>query len=155
MNVISSCAFILVLVLTSFQVKAASIDACLGDAQKLTRAIDQKQTAEFCFQAFAKNLPKTKCYDLVSKHNLFKKNTDLQENLNSICFYQSLEFNDLKSCMAGAARFKLADNHDEALFECYMQFQSVTSQKQCIELSSQLVLPHRKNHMLQHCQNNY
>lgn len=155
MNVISYPALILTIFLAALQVNAAPIDACLADARKMTRAVDQKQAAEGCFQINAKNTTKATCYDLVSKHSLLKKNPELQENLNSICFYQSLEFNNLNSCMAGAARFKLADNHDEALFECYIQFQAQASQKQCIEIGRKLILPHRKNHMLRHCQNNY
>lgn len=133
----------------------ASIDSCLADAQKMTRAIDQKQAAEYCFQANAKHLSKKKCFDLIDSHSLLKKNTELKETLNSVCFYQSIEFNDAKSCLDGAARLKLADNHDEAVFECYLQFQSQTSQKQCIEISRKLIYPHKKSHLLRHCQNNY
>jgi hypothetical protein len=151
MNVLKSGLILLVVSLLAFHGNAAPIDSCLSKARKMTLAIDQKQNTEYCFQAYAKELSKTKCFDRVS--NL--KKTDLQENLNSICFYQAQDFTDLKSCAAGANRFKLADNHDEALFDCYMQFQSQTSQKQCFEISRQLTLPHRKNHMRQHCQNNY
>ena len=151
MNVLTSCFILLVVSLISFQGHAAPINSCLNKARKMTLAIDQKQTTEYCFQAYAKDLSKTKCFDLVDS---FKK-PDLPENLNSICFYQSQDFADVKECVAGANRLKLADNHDEALFECYMQFQSKTSQKQCFEISRQLILPHRKIHMRQHCQNNY
>lgn len=151
MNVIVTYLFLLVASLASFQADAASIEACLSKARKMTLAIDQKQSIEYCFQAYAKDLSKMKCFDLAKS----LKKLDLQENLNSICFYQSQDFADMKACAASAGHLKLADNRDEALFECYIQFQSQTSQKQCFEISRLLTLPHRKNHMRQHCQNNY
>ncbi len=151
MKAFYSGLLLLVVTFASMIGNAAAINICLDRARKLTLAIDQKQTTEHCFRTYAKNLSKSKCFELV---NSLKK-PDLQENLNSICFYQSQDFSDIKTCASGANQLKLADNHDEALFECYMQFQSQTSQKQCFEISRKLVLPHRKNHMRQHCQNNY
>lgn len=154
MNVFTHGFLLLLLSLASFQASADSLDSCLNKARKMTLVIDQKQSAEYCMHAYAKDLSKSKCYSLVGTHTLLKR-PELQENLNSICFYETQEFSDLKSCVAGAERFTLADNRDEAMFECYMQFQSKTSQKQCFDLSRKLILPYRKDHMRRHCQNNY
>lgn len=155
MNVLISCLLILAAAfLVPFQGNAMPIDSCLMKARKMTLVIDQKQAAEYCFQTHGQSLSKDKCFDLISTNSFLRK-PDLQENLNSICFYQSQDFPDVKACTAGAKRLKFADNRDEALFECYMQFQSQTTQKQCFEISRQLTLPHRKDHMRQHCQNNY
>lgn len=155
MNVVAKYSLILVLVFSSFQVLAGPLEACLSEAQRKTLIIDQKQAVEYCFQTQVKMISKNKCFAAAQLNVLAKKNTDLLETLSTVCFYQGEDFTSVKACLDKAGRFKIADNHDEAVFECYRQFQSVVSQKQCIEISRKLIYPGKKNYLLSHCQNNY
>lgn len=141
--------------LTSIGAFSAEIDSCLTDAKKMTRIIDKRQSIESCFQIHIKKISQHRCYELTNSLPEAKKNQDLSETLNSICFYQTTDFPDIKTCTSKADLFKVADNHDEAIFDCYRQLQSKVSQKQCIEISRKLIYPEKKSYMLRHCQNNY
>lgn len=155
MNVRCKIALIFGIFLVSSAAWSSTMDSCLADARNQKRVIDQRQATEECFHIHAVKLSKNQCDEAIKKSSLAQKNPDLQESLNSTCFYQSRPFHDVKSCLAGAEKLKLADNHDEAVFECYQIFQSRISQSQCIEISRKLIYPNKKNYMLRHCQNNY
>ena len=154
MDVTSKLFILVVSVAFSVTLKAMEIDTCLSDATRKTHVIDQQQAIESCFLNRANSLPQKKCFEAANRISTLKRQLNMSETLNSICFYQTQDFSDLKSCLSGAKLFKIADNHDEAIFDCYKQFQSFLSEKQCIEVSRKMIYPAKRNHLFAHCQNN-
>ncbi len=154
MNVTLRIIILVGLSLSAARGSAAEIERCLSEASRRTHVIDQEQAIEGCFQSQAKQLSQNKCYEAVLKITALKKQLNMSESLNSICFYQTTDFIDLKSCMIKAELFKIADNHDEAIFDCYKQFQNALTQKQCIQISRKMIYPAKKDYLFDHCQNN-
>ncbi len=155
MDVISKLLIIVVSLACTVSVTAMEIDSCLAEATRKTHVIDQQQAIETCFLSRASSIPQKKCFEAASRIGSSKRQLNMSETLNSICFYQTQEFSDLKSCLGGAKLFKIADNHDEAIFDCYKQFQSFISEKQCVEVSRKMIYPAKRNHLFAHCQNNF
>lgn len=133
---------------------AGEIESCLEQAQKVPYKIDREKRIESCFRFNKAKVSHQRCFNLAAQANDPKKSLDLAETLSSICFYEISDFKELKSCTQAAATFQIADNHDEAVFDCYRQFQSQITKKQCLELSRQLTYPLKRDYLLQHCQNN-
>ena len=154
MNVFPQKLILVTLFLIGLNASATSIELCLASAKKKTHVIDQHSAIEDCFQENLNQLTLQKCFSLVKEIDKNKKFYDLGETLNTMCFYSTSPFNSIKSCIAGTSKFKTADSHDEAVFDCYRQFQTELSQKQCIEVSRKLIYPAKKDYLFQHCQNN-
>lgn len=151
-----SCKKLILMLLLFFSSSGFSdtIGSCLNDAHKKTHVIDQHQAIETCFRLNRNSITQQQCFNSVNELSKSKKYYDLIENLNSICFYETTAFSEFKSCLNRTSQFKIADNHDEAIFDCYRQFQNQLSQKQCIEASRKMIYPAKKDYLFQHCQSN-
>lgn len=154
MDVISQKIILFIVLFFGFNAFSSTMEVCLESAKKRTHVLDQHIAIEDCFQANLDRLSAQQCFSYAKQLNKNKKFYDLSETLNTLCFYSTSTFNDVKSCIAGSRNFAIADNHDEAVFDCYKQFQNTLSQKQCIELSRQLIYPAKKDYLFQHCQSN-
>lgn len=117
---------------------AGNLEKCLADTSATTQNCVQKHiqrlTLDSCFSESA-NI----------KSDLSK------ENLKQFCFYNVSEFPTLKSCLSRSENFKVALNHDEALFECVRQFQNQISESQCSAISSQMRYPEKLQHLKRNC----
>jgi hypothetical protein len=133
---------------------AAEINRCLAQAHKIEHIIPRYQKIENCFNTYSRNMKAESCFSLAANLKATKKSMDLSETLHSICFYQTNLPRTIKSCLAQAQKFNLADNHDEAVFDCYRQFQHQLNQKQCIEVSRKLIYPSKRAYLMAQCQNN-
>jgi hypothetical protein len=135
--------------------EATPIQKCLAKAHQQVHIIDQSEDIENCFRTFKIQLSVDQCFALSKQEKMKKKSLDLNETLSSICFYETTFFKDTKSCLEKASEFKIATHHDEAVFECYRQFQDYLDMKQCIELSRKLIYPEKRSYLFQQCQNSH
>lgn len=105
------------------------------------------QNAQLCTQKYVKNISIEKCF-LATKtiHSDF-----LNESLKQFCFYDVSDFPNLNSCLQKAALFRVAQNHDEAITSCLLQFQENLSSKKCLAISSRLKYPEKKEHLRKQC----
>ncbi len=154
MTISSQKIFLILLFLFSTNTYSAPIETCIANARKNGNMIERKQALENCFKFNKNKISKKQCFDFATQINQSLRYSDLAETLNSICFYETTSFDSLQICLSGASNFAIADNHDEAIFDCYRQFQTTLSQNQCIAVSRKLIYPAKKNYLFQHCQNN-
>ncbi len=152
MNVISKNLVLILMGLFVSLAQAQPLQQCLNNINQKEHRLDRQAQTLQCFRDYRSAIDMDGCFDLVSKVKL--KSADLIQNLHSICFYETTLFKDLNSCSLKASAFATADQHDDALFECYRQFQNQLDQKQCIELSRKLIYPTKKKYLLNHCLNN-
>jgi hypothetical protein len=116
--------------------------------------LDRVEQIETCFEKNKKNISGEACFLEVKKTAPLIQSIGLTEKLNSLCFYDSSKFKNVKNCLNSTALFRDAENHDEAVFECYRQFQSVLNQKQCLAVSNYLKYPAKKEYLQNHCLTN-
>lgn len=75
-----------------------------------------------------------------------------KENVKNYCFYNISEFPTLKTCIDSAKRFFIAENKDQALFECVRQFSSTISSKDCMTVSKIMTYKEKASYLASHCQ---
>lgn len=147
-------AFILLSMFFAQLVFASSIDSCLSQARKLTHRLEKTDAILSCFDKTKESLSGQACFQAISKLQVHEKSIELSEKINGICFYDSSRFKNITSCLDKVDVFKLASSHDEAVFECYRQFQYSLNQKQCLKVSAVLKYPAKKEYLANHCMEN-
>ncbi len=105
------------------------------------------QNAQYCSEKYIKNLNIEKCY-LQAKTI---RSDFLRETLKQFCFYDTAQFSNLNSCLQKAVLFQTAQNHDEAITSCLLQFQENLSAKKCLDISSRIKYPEKKEHLRKQC----
>ena len=133
-------------------VMAKSFSQCISTANNQAR-LEREDALVECFKLHKAFIGSDNCFKQIHYLKAAQKSENLSEKLKSICFYEASIFQNSKLCSARASEFKDADTHDEAIFDCFMQFQDKINQKNCIELSSKLIYPAKKDYLLAHCQN--
>lgn len=131
---------------------AESFENCLNRAKQQQHVLDQNEKIEMCFKYNAKYLNNLYCFNKVKQITVSQKSLNLKETLNSVCFYESTDFKDLNTCVQKSDVFQIADNHDEAIFNCYQNFRFSLNKKQCLEMSKKMKQPEKKIHLFNQCQ---
>ena len=152
-NVFTRTFILITLLFSALSASARSFSQCVSLNSSLPQ-FEQEEALVDCFETNKSNLSSGSCYAAIHKIKAAQKSATLNERLKTICFYDVSLFKNDKLCMARASEFSIAENHDEALFECFNQFQESMNQKSCLEMSSKLIYPAKKEHLRQHCLNN-
>ena len=132
--------------------QAAALDSCLTTASKIDHRLNRFDATLECFQKSKNAVSSDSCFLAVQNLKPGQTSIELNERLRSHCFYEASQFKTVELCLAKAEIFQLAINHDEAVFECYNQFQENLNQKQCLKLSELLKYPAKKDYLDAHCQ---
>lgn len=133
---------------------AKSFNQCISDTQ-YKHLIERQEDVKDCFVRFKNTLGSDNCFLQIRKLKVASQSEILSENLKAICFYDASIFQNIQTCARRAGEFKNADNHDEAIFQCYRDFQDKISQKDCLTLSKKLIYPSKQDYLRQHCASNY
>ncbi len=133
---------------------AKSFNQCIVETQN-KHLIEQQAEIKECFNSYKNTLGSDNCFAQIRKLKVASQSPNLSENLRTICFYEASIFQNLKTCALRAGEFKNADGHDEAVFQCYKEFQEKITLKECLDLSKKLIYPAKQAHLKQHCFNNY
>lgn len=132
---------------------ATELARCLDSAVVQNHRLEKEDLIRYCYNKHKKNVDKKTCYlnlaDKVSKFSSIK----LNEEINTICFYETTSAKSMDSCLSEARKFKNSTNHDEAVFYCYQEFQDLLSKKDCLKTAEQLIYPLKKQYLQQHCLN--
>ena len=140
--------FILLIAQITF---ASAFNNCLATAKKIQHRLDRADAIQACFEANKMQITSEACFSGIKSIEVQNKSIELTEKLNSICFYETTAFKNTKSCLARTDEFKIATNHDNAVFECYRQFQNKINKKNCLAISSLLKYPAKKEYLQNHC----
>lgn len=117
--------------------------------------MERDESIQACFKTHKAFLGSDNCFNQVRNLREAQQSANLSESLKFICFYEASIFQNIKTCLIRADEFKNADNHDEAVFHCYKQFQDKLTKKECNDTAKKLIYPAKKDYLLQHCANNY
>ena len=142
---------ILSLLMGSLSAQATTLDTCLAVAAKNDHRLNRFDSTLDCFQKSKNVINSDSCFAAVQNLKSGQTSIELNERLRSYCFYDASQFKNVKSCLSKTAAFQLAINHDEAVFECYNQFQENLNQKQCLKISDLLKYPAKKEYLESHC----
>ena len=130
---------------------AAEFDSCLASASKVEHRLNRIESVRICFEKNKKHLDSESCYKGTSTLKTKNYSTEIMDQLKATCFYDVSRFKSVSICLQKAKIFELADSHDEAIFECYSQFQDELNQKQCLAVSELLRYPAKKEYLAEHC----
>lgn len=133
---------------------AEGLKSCLQPAFKTQHRLNRFDAIQDCFEKNKLTVSEDQCYLAIQSVKIHNKSIELNEKMNSICFYEASRFKSISSCLVKAKEFSIANNHDEAVFECYRQFQNQLNKQQCLTVSKLLKYPDKKNHLENHCLNN-
>lgn len=131
----------------------AGLSDCLISASQQEHRLEKEDSVRFCFNKYKESTSKETCYLFFAQKVPKLASTKLNEEINSICFYETTPAKDMNSCLIETKKFKNAINHDEAVFYCYQQFQDRFKQKDCLKTAEQLIYPLKKEYLQQHCNN--
>ncbi len=154
MDIYRIISTILLVGLISLQLKASELERCLDFAIAQEHRLEKEDTVKICFNKSLLKLNKNKCYSLLNKKVKSLGSTKLNEEITSFCFYEISQVSDLNSCLSETKKFNTSNNHDEAVFYCYQQFQDKTSYADCIKTANQLIFPLKKEYLTSHCKTN-
>lgn len=125
--------------LLGFTTQAETLERCLTNTPQEVKA---------CVQKIVKNLTLESCAQSAASI----KSHFLAENVRSFCFYDISEFPTFERCMTEAQKFISGDRHDDAIFECYRQFQHTLSGSKCIDLAKKFRYPSKSAYLKRHCE---
>jgi hypothetical protein len=137
--------------LTGQTLFAGTLDICLAQIKRHDHRLSKIEAIESCFEKNKHLVSGEGCFAAVKKATAVEQSLNLQEKLNGICFYESSHFKNVSECLNKSSVFQTAENHDEGVFECYRQFQSKISTKQCLQASEYLKYPAKKEYLKNHC----
>jgi len=118
----------------------SKIEKCLIDHPNQTQACMHKNVTHLTLNSCYSSLQEIK-----SKH--------IQETIKDFCFYQVSEFPNLESCLIKSKLFFIAENHDAATLNCYLQFQENIKKPTCQKIANSLRLPDKQTFLKNHCEN--
>ncbi len=146
--------FILILTASALPTKADQFTDCLRIAMSQEHRIEKLNSIRSCFQQYKFSTSKDICYNSIK--NLTNKidSIKLSEELTATCFYEVKIALDIKTCLKESSHFKIAINHDEAVFYCYQEFQNKLNKSECLKTANSLIFPAKKDYLRQHCLTN-
>lgn len=130
---------------------ASPLELCLDSALRKGHRLNRIDATYMCFIKNKNLINSEMCFSSVQNLKPGQTSIELNEKLKSLCFYEVSLFKNIKSCLQKAPVFTLAINHDEAILECYNQFQENLNQKQCLKISKLLKYPSKKDYLAAHC----
>lgn len=133
---------------------AGQFETCLAGSKKIAHRLNRVEAIQDCFDSNKESMTADACFAGIKSVQIHEKSIELNEKLNSICFYDVSRFKKISICLSKVDVFKIANNHDEAVFECYREFQNQLSQKQCLKVSSLMKYPAKKEYLDNHCYEN-
>lgn len=133
---------------------AGPFESCLNQVKKTDHRLARVESIQSCFEKNKDLISDDACFAAIKKIQTHEKSIELSEKLNSICFYDVSRFKTVDACLQKTAIFQIANNHDEALFDCYRQFQADIQQKECLKISSMMKYPAKKEYLQNHCYEN-
>lgn len=133
---------------------SSSFQTCLAQASRQAHKLDRFEAIQSCFVTHRENLNSDRCYQAIEKLNLQQTSVELGEQLKGFCFFEVSNFKTVDSCLQKSQQFHTANDKDEAVFECYVQFQKNISAKQCLEISKKMIYPLKRQHLEVQCNNN-
>jgi hypothetical protein len=119
---------------------STSLEKCLYDQPNEIRA---------CLGKTSKHMTLSSCFD----QTINIKSTFIKESVHEYCFYHISEFPNLRSCTAKAEQFTDAENHDAALFNCYLQFETNMKKETCEKMAKMFRFPEKGRHLKSNCVN--
>lgn len=102
-----------------------------------------------CINRSLKNKTLSNCYAL--SETIFSYHS--KERVKNYCFYNISEFPSLQTCTAAAKKFFIAENKDQALFECVRQFTSQIDERSCLEIARMMTYREKRSYLENHCHN--
>lgn len=154
MDVSGKIISILVIGFVSISLQASEIEQCLSYAISQEHRLEKEDAVKICFEKYKSKIDKNTCYDLIKKKVRSLDSSRLNEDITSTCFYDTTAAPDINSCLSESKKFKSSNNHDEAVFFCYQQFQEKLGKNECLKAAEQLIFPLKKEYLKQHCNNN-
>ena len=139
------------LIFLSLLLRAAPLETCLSHTDKVEHRLDRINAVQACFDKNKKTTSVDSCFLAVETNKLNRLSEELSEQIKTTCFYDIAPFKTIKSCLQRSASFVQAGNHDEAIFECYRQFEDRLNQKECLKVSASLRYPAKKDYLAEHC----
>ena len=141
---------LMILVFARFA-SASHFEICLSQVKATEHRLIRLESIQACFDNNKHSISADICFASAKKVQLREHSIELSENLNAICFYDVSQFKDINSCLKKAELFQISNTHDEAVFECYRQFQASLTLKQCLQVSDALKYPAKKEYLRNHC----
>ena len=135
----------------SLESPAVEMTSCLNIAAKIEYRLNRIEAVQSCFEKNKKQLNSESCFKGISSLKPKNFSLELIEQFKAQCFYEVSHFKSIDACLQKAKTFDLAGTHDEAIFECYSQFQDELNQKQCLAVSQLLRYPAKKDYLAEHC----
>lgn len=119
---------------------STSLEKCLDD---------QPNEIRECLAKTSKYTTLSSCFDQAAKI----RSNFIKENVHEYCFYHISEFPNLRSCTAKAQQFTDSENHDAALFNCYLQFETKMKKETCEKIAKMFRFPEKSRYLKTNCSN--
>jgi hypothetical protein len=153
MNVKLHVLFLILALLSVQHVFASDLGHCLSRAEARGHRLDREEAVRGCFVNMKSFLSRNECFSSVRKNRSAQASVSLNEDLKSLCFYETTSYKDVNECVRESRRFVSAGDRDEAVFYCYQIFQDKLSKKQCLQTAKSLIFAAKREHLSQHCLN--
>lgn len=122
--------------------------SCFAFSSPLEKCLSsQLENTKSCAEKNIKVLTLSNCF---SESEKIKSDLS-RENLKQFCFYQVSEFPSLKTCLTAASKMQVAIHHDDAVFECVLQFQDIMNLNLCRQISKKMKYPEKAEHLVRKC----
>lgn len=131
---------------------ATEFARCLVSASERSHRLEKEESLLECFNKNKMNLSREICFKSITQNLPKSASGSFNEQLLSICFYETVISKDVNSCLHDSEKFKITINHDEAIFYCYQQFQEKISKKECLKIANKLTYPLKKEYFKQYCE---
>lgn len=145
-------AGILLMVFGANLAQALPIDTCLAKADTISYRLDRLEALRACFNSHKAELNRESCNQIINTKIKQQYSIKLTQDLQNFCFYEMAKTKNLKSCLREAHHIQSANDHDEAVFYCYQEFQDNMSRENCMMTSKQFVFPAKSDYLKQHCE---
>ena len=126
-------------------------DVCALQAVREDHRLERMEAIQNCFVKNRSQLTISSCYKAVDKLKLGNISLELSDKIKTLCFYEVSQFKSLSSCMNSTQLFHSAAEKDEAIFECYRQFQNQLTPDQCLYMTKQIKYPLKREHLVSQC----
>lgn len=131
---------------------ATELSRCLTLAKEHQHRLEKEDSILNCFEKNKQQITRDTCYKSLTKNVIKSVSSKINEQLHSICFYETTYAKNIDTCTQDTEKFKNTLNHDEALFYCYQQFQEKIIKKDCFKIANLLIYPLKKEYLKQYCE---
>lgn len=153
MNV-SRYVLIIVLAVAGVTAHADELEKCLNSIRPSTHRLERDEAVGKCFGELASSTGKDACFGHIEKYKSLVNSTRLRSQAISSCFYESNSYRKIQDCVEDTKLFKIATEHDDALFFCYKSFEEVINKNECLSTAKKMIFPSKRDYLSNHCQEN-